>query len=141
MAQLTLRKFEDIKIGDAIPSLSFSITQEMINQYAEVSSDFNPLHLDEEFAKGTVFKGTIAHGLMTLAFVSQTMMRWHWNGWVSGGAMNISFISPLRPGDQVIINGKIIEIKEALKKVVIELDVSNQRGQKILVGNTEVSFL
>lgn len=140
MTQLTLQRFDELRVGDEISPVTFPISQEGINRYAEVSEDFNPLHINEEFARNTPFKGTIAHGLMTLAFVSQVMTKWHWKGWLSGGSLDISFIAPLRPGDEVSIKGRIVEKDDLLRRVIIELDVTNQTGQKIVAGNTEIQL-
>jgi 3-hydroxybutyryl-CoA dehydratase len=127
-------------MNDSLPEIDFTITQENINLYAEASGDFNPLHLDEEFAKNTMFKGTIAHGLMTLAFISQAMTRWYLKGWIYGGVLDIAFVSPLRPGDVVSINGKVSEKDEQDQRIFIDLDVTNQKGDRIVVGKTSLSF-
>ena len=50
-----------------------TLTQEMLNAYAEASGDFNPIHTDEAFAKTTPMGGTIAHGMLVLSFISEMM--------------------------------------------------------------------
>ena len=59
-----------------VPASGYFSIQEIINKYAVASEDPNPLHFDPEFAKKTPFKGTIAHGTMYLAYVSQMLMQW-----------------------------------------------------------------
>ena len=56
------------KEGDALPEIVQAMDQDRINSWAKVSGDFNRLHVNPEFAKQTRFKGTIAHGPMSLAF-------------------------------------------------------------------------
>jgi 3-hydroxybutyryl-CoA dehydratase len=141
MSTLSKRSFKDIVVGEKIPEMSFHVTQEYINQYAEASGDFNPLHIDEEFAKNnTPFNGTIAHGLMTLAFISQAMSKWDWKGWVYGGIMDVTFISPVRPNDTVTIFGKVIEKVEHSNRAIVELDVKNNNGDTIVVGKAHFNF-
>jgi 3-hydroxybutyryl-CoA dehydratase len=140
MTELTLKDFQKVEIGEKIPEMSFQITKKDINKYANASGDFNPLHIDEEFAKSTHFKGTIAHGLMTLAYVSQVMTQWHWKGWNYGGGMDVKFITPVRPNDIVTVGGTVIEKDEHIRMAKIEIDVRNQNGDTILIGKTKVTF-
>jgi 3-hydroxybutyryl-CoA dehydratase len=137
---LTEKRFSEISLGETIPSLTFRVTQEHINRYAEASGDFNPLHLDEAFAKNTPFKGTIAHGLMTLAFVSQMMTRWNYRRWLFGGELDVKFVGPVRPGDAVTVMGKVVEKDEVNRLVKVELDVKNERGEAVLAGTAQLSF-
>ena len=57
-----------VNVGDNLPSVEKVISQERINRWAELSGDFNLLHVDPAYAANTPFKGTIAHGPMSLAF-------------------------------------------------------------------------
>src|SRR4051812_49827637 len=61
-----------LKIGDSF-SRSRTVTDELIRQFAELSGDFNPIHLDEEFAKTTRFGKRIAHGMLSGAFISAVL--------------------------------------------------------------------
>ena len=56
--------------GGEVPAVVRSITQEKIQRYAEASGDFNPIHVDEEYARRSPFGGTIAHGMLALAYIS-----------------------------------------------------------------------
>ena len=62
-----------MEAGDALPSLKRPITQELINKYAEASGDFNPIHVDHEFAASSQFGRTIAHGMLVTASISEMM--------------------------------------------------------------------
>ncbi len=66
-------KSSDIHQGDNLPSVVKHITQKDINLYAEASGDFNPIHIDETFAAQTPLGGTIAHGMLVLAYVSEML--------------------------------------------------------------------
>lgn len=107
----TLQSYQGISIGDQLPELTQAVDQTMINAYADASGDINPLHIDPEFAKTTFFGRTIAHGLLTLAFVSRVLSQWNWQGWAYGGELNIAFLGPVYPGDIVRVNGEIESIE------------------------------
>lgn len=74
-----------------LPVVSSLITQDRLNDYAAASGDDNPLHLDPEFAAGTQFGGIIAHGMLTLAFISEMMTRSQGPLWLETGAMRARF--------------------------------------------------
>lgn len=113
------------------------ITQEQINQYAEVSDDRNPLHIDQEFAKTTTFKGTIAHGLLSAAFLNEMMVKYFGTYWETTGDISITFLYPVRPGDTIKTKGKIINI-DTTGRVTIELQCVNQDNKKVIVGQAYV---
>lgn len=113
------------------------ITQEQINQYAEASDDRNPLHIDSEFAKTTIFKGTIAHGLLSAAFLNEMMVKYFGTYWETTGDISITFLYPVRPGDTIKTKGKITNI-DALGRVTVEIQCVNQENKKVIVGQAWV---
>ena len=88
----------DIQVGRNLPELCKNVTQADIDLYARASRDFNPIHIDEEFAKKTPAGGTIAHGMLILAYVSQMMTDSFGLSWLTGGRFNVRFKMPARPG-------------------------------------------
>lgn len=102
----------EARVGDTLPELRRLVTQEHVARYAEASGDHNPLHIDPEFAQGTPYGRTIAHGLLTLSFVSQLMTRWDWEGWSHGGELDVAFVGPLYPGDTVVVEATVASIEE-----------------------------
>jgi 3-hydroxybutyryl-CoA dehydratase len=126
--------------GMDLPEIKKIITQENINRYAEVSRDFNPIHIDEDFAKRTPLGGTIAHGMLVLAYVSQMMTMAFGKDWLTGGKLSVRFKAPARPGDTVNITGKILKIEKSEEQCVVNCDLlcNNQSGDAIIIGETEV---
>lgn len=102
-----LQSYASISVGQTLPEIEQVVDQHMIDAYADASGDINPLHIDPEFAKTTFFGRTIAHGLLTLAFVSRVLSTWNWQGWAYGGELNIAFLGPVYPGDTVRVCGEI----------------------------------
>ncbi|MFC1946174.1 MaoC family dehydratase [Chloroflexota bacterium] len=124
----------------AIPSLTRYITQEDINLYAEASRDFNPVHLDEVFARSMQFDGTIAHGMLVLAYVSQMMTDAFGEYWLTGGRLNVRFKTPARPGDTVTVSGEVRSVEEVAGRLQAGFSVlcRNQKGETIITGEAEL---
>jgi 3-hydroxybutyryl-CoA dehydratase len=133
-------QFDDLYLGYGLKPLTGKITQDSINTYAKAADDFNPMHVDPEFAKDTPFGGTIAHGMTSLAFVSRLLEDNFGNAWTNGGQMDVSFKSPLKPGDTVSAKGKVIGRKMDGEKKVVEVSVfcENQERDAVITGTATI---
>jgi 3-hydroxybutyryl-CoA dehydratase len=109
----------------------------MLGRYAEASGDFNPIHIDEEFARATPFGGTIAHGMLVLAFISEMMTGAFADRWLSGGRLDVRFRSPARPGDVVTARAAGAKPEEGFLKYNVEC--VNQTGEVLISGSARVS--
>ncbi|MCE2510806.1 MAG: MaoC family dehydratase [Alphaproteobacteria bacterium] len=125
-----------LRIGDAIPERRYKVTQEQINRYAEASGDRNPLHTDPEFAKQTIFRRTIAHGLLTLSFLSQAMAAWDWKGWAAGGGLDITFLGPVYPDDEVTVRGTVTAFEVGDEGVYAVCDVACVVNDRTVIAGT-----
>lgn len=121
--------------------LSRQITQETIHRYAEASGDFNPIHVDEEFARSTPFGGTIAHGMLVLAYVSETMAAAFGRDWLAGGRLKVRFRAPAQPGDTLTVRAEPRRERETDGDRVLEyaVECSNQNGETLISGTAEVA--
>ncbi len=130
----------EIRQGKALPPVVKHITQEKINLYAEASGDFNPIHIDESFAAKTPLGGTIAHGMLVLAYVSQMMTSAFGQSWLSGGKLSARFKAPARPGDILTVSGKIdsLEDKNGVPYASCSLECRNQRDEVIVTAEAVV---
>ena len=135
-----LGRLNGLSEGINLPELKKIVTQDNINLYAEASRDFNPIHIDEEFAKKTPLGGTIAHGMLVLAYVSEMMSTAFGQSWLTGGKLNIRFKTPARPGDNLTVGGRISSIERNDGQALIHCDVlcQNQNGDSIITGETSV---
>jgi 3-hydroxybutyryl-CoA dehydratase len=124
----------------SLTELKKLIKQENIDAYAEVSGDKNPIHLDPEFGKKMQLGGTIAHGMIVLAYVSDFMMTNFGPDWLTTGEMNIRFKEPARPSDHLIISGKITGMENDNNQTMITCDITcqNQKEQVIITGETKM---
>jgi 3-hydroxybutyryl-CoA dehydratase len=133
----------EIQEGKALNPVVKHITQEKINLYAEASGDFNPIHVDESFAAKTPLGGTIAHGMLSLAYVSEMMTSAFGRGWLSGGKLRAKFKESARPGDTLTITGEIfcIEQESNVSYANCTYECRNQKGEVIVAGEAIVKLL
>lgn len=126
--------------GKSLPEIKKEITQEKVNLYAEASGDFNPIHVDEDFARQTPLGSTIAHGMLLLAYVSQMMTVAFGQSWLVGGKLDVRFRTPARVGDTIIVSGQISKIEKNQSQVLINCDVlcQNQNGEPVITGETSL---
>lgn len=125
-----------MEVGAVLPALRFSVTQETMDRYARASGDFNPIHVDPEFARTGPFGRTIAHGLMTLAFVARMLNAWSGGAFDSSGEIDITFIAPVYAGDEVCVGGTIEEIMQRDGTPALRIKLSCTAGERqILAGS------
>jgi 3-hydroxybutyryl-CoA dehydratase len=124
-----------------VAALSRRVTQEGIQRYAEASGDYNPLHVDEEYARTTPFGGTIAHGMLVLAYLSEMMAAAFGHDWLAGGRLRVRFRAPARPGDTLTARAEPRRARlPGGQARVFEygIECCNQRGEALVSGTAEV---
>jgi acyl dehydratase len=132
--------FEHVSPGQTLPSLTKRVTVEQIRQYAEASGDRNPIHLDESFARSAGLPGVIAHGMLTMAFANQMVTDWLGDRSLLK-RLKGRFAGMVQPGDDVTVSGTVASKDDATRHVVINVVVSNQRGEKVFnKGVAEAEF-
>lgn len=120
---------DDIEIG-MTRHLDKVITDRDIELFAEVSTDRNPVHLDDDYANGTMFKGRIAHGMLTAGLISAVIgEQLPGHGTVYMG-QTLKFLAPVRPGDAVRAEVEVSAVDHAKRRVTLEC--------RCMVGDTVV---
>src|SRR5262249_34858500 len=124
--------------GEAIPSLVKQVTQTQINAYADVSGDHNPIHVNTEAARAVGLDGTIAHGMLSMAFVGQVLTNWlaaegKTSAWVA--RLRVRFQAMVRPGDTLTCRGVLGAKTDAEQRV--ELWIENERGERVTTGDAD----
>ena len=123
--------FESIQAGQSLPPLTKHVTVEQIQRYAEASGDRNPIHLDETFARSAGLPGVIAHGMLTMAFANQMVTDWLGERSLLKRLQG-RFAGMVLPGDDVTCSATVASKDPQTRRVVINLVVANQRGEKVL---------
>ena len=134
--------FEDVQVGDEIPPLVKPPIQRIqLTRYAGASGDFNPIHVDEEFARAAGMGGVFAHGMLSMGFVAQALTDWAGAGRVR--KVGVRFAAIVRPGDVITCTGKVLAKSSKDDKHLVELEVwaQNQKGEKVVTGKATVSLL
>ncbi len=129
-----------LKIGDTF-SVSKEVTDELIKQFADVSGDYNPLHLDEDFAKDTRFGKRIGHGMLTASFISAVLgYKLNVRKLVYLG-QTLKFKHPTYIGDTVTAKATVKKIREDKPIIKIDTTCENQDGTILIEGEATIMLL
>ena len=127
--------------GEALPTIEKVVTQAQIEKYAQASGDFNPIHVDRDFAARSRFGGTIAHGMMIAAALSEMMTAAFKEDWAKGGRLKIRFKAPVYPGDTVTTFGHLKSVRErnGLRKMTCDVGIRKRNGEVAITGEANVT--
>ncbi|MBX7172826.1 MAG: MaoC family dehydratase [Pyrinomonadaceae bacterium] len=129
-----------LKIGDKFTT-NRTVTDELIRAFAEVSGDYNPIHLDEEFAKNTRFGKRIAHGMLSGAFISAVLGNEFKDLKIIYLSQTMRFTAPVFIGDTVTTTATITNIREDKNIVTCETVCTNQNGETLVTGESKIMVL
>jgi 3-hydroxybutyryl-CoA dehydratase len=130
----------DIKLGDRF-SKEREVTDELVRKFAEVSGDYNPIHLDDEFAKNTRFGKRIAHGMLSGAFISAVLGYEFKERKIVYLSQTLKFVHPVFIGDTVTASGTVTKIRGDKPIVKLETVCTNQNGETLVTGEAVVMIL
>jgi 3-hydroxybutyryl-CoA dehydratase len=109
--------YEQLEIGQAA-QMKHVVSEADILHFAQISGDYNPVHMDEAFAKASMFKGRIAHGMLTAGYVSAVFaMRLPGPGAIYV-SQTLNFRAPVRIGDTVVTEVMITELIPAKRRAL-----------------------
>lgn len=127
---------EDLSLGMSA-EYERTVTQGDIEAFAEVSGDKNPLHLDEEYATGTIFKTRIAHGMLTASYISTVMATKMPGPGTVYLSQSLRFKAPVKPGDKVLTRASVTEVNTERRRVTFRCECSV--GDKVVLdGEAQV---
>ena len=132
------QNFEAIEVG-AKEVVSRIITQQDVETFARITGDYNPLHLEEDFADRTIFKGRIVHGMLVASLISAALSRF--DGVVVYLSQNLSFLKPVRAGDRIEATVEVVEKIEKRRRLRLRTVCKNQEGEVIIDGEAKVKIL
>ncbi len=125
--------FAQVKVGDKA-SMTKTVSEHDVYAFAGVTGDFNPVHVNSEFARQTMFKERIAHGMLSAGFISAVL------GTALPGANTIylgqelSFKAPVKIGDTVTATVECVEKIEEKNRLIFRTTVTNQDGVLVVDG-------
>lgn len=134
---LKSKTIKQLKVGDKY-EIKQLILEKNILDFARVSGDFNPLHIDEGFAKGTIFKKRICHGMYPASLISKVIgMNIPGPGTIYL-AQTLKFLAPIYIGDEIKVVVLVERIDYAKKKVYLKTTVLNQHNERVIIGEASV---
>ena len=134
------RPFEEIEIGESA-SISKMISEADIVNYAGIIGDFNPIHVNPEYAKTTMFGERIAHGMLTASFISTLV------GCCLPGinalylSQEVKFVKPVKIGDTITASAEVIEKINKKRRIVMKTVITNQRNETVVDGKAVVMIM
>ena len=131
-------RFDDVKVGDEIPSLSKIVKREDVKAYADASGDQNPLHQDDAFAQSVGFPGIIAHGMFSMAHVTKALTDWLGDP----GAlkrMAVQFRAVVFMDETLVARGRVESVDPSTRQARISIWAEVERnGERVLpIKNSE----
>ncbi|MBP5608701.1 MAG: MaoC family dehydratase [Lachnospiraceae bacterium] len=122
--------FEELKEGVS-ESFKVTVTEEMLEAFRNMSGDENPLHCDEEYAKGCGFPGRVVYGMLTASFYSTLAGVYLPGEHCLLQEVNSRFRSPVYAGDELTVEGTVKERHEGFRRIRISAVIRNQDGKKV----------
>jgi 3-hydroxybutyryl-CoA dehydratase len=130
-------KFAELTIGQQA-SMSKTISEYDVYAFAGITGDFNPVHINSEFAKNSMFGERIAHGIISAGLISAVI------GTSLPGANTIYmgqellFRAPVKYGDTITATVEVVEKIEGKNRVILKTTVTNQDGKVVTDGKATV---
>jgi acyl dehydratase len=133
--------FEGVRVGDELPALAKApIDRVQLSRYAGASGDFNPVHVDEVYAKSVGLPSVYAPGMLVMGMLGQLI-----SDWARGGQMrryHVRFIKMVWPGDTVVCKGRVSDRHGEGGRYFVEVELwaENQRGELVMKGNSTLQL-
>ena len=134
MSSLT---YDEISIGDSA-SFSKTISESDVYLFAGITGDMNPAHINEEWAKQTVFERRIVHGMLLCGLISNVLGNQLPGNGTIYMSQSVRFLAPVHFGDTITAKVEVVEKKEK-KRVVLKTTCTNQKGETVVEGEALVS--
>lgn len=126
------KRFEEIPLGTKAV-FAKTITETDIFAFAGITGDFNPLHINAEFAKGSRFKQRVAHGMLTAGIINNTLTHIGGVGTIHL-SQTVRFLAPVFIGDTVTVTSEVVSKDEAKGRITVQSIVTNQSAKAVIEG-------
>ena len=125
--------FDDIEIGFS-KKFQVIITESLVKQFASVSGDYSPIHMDEQYAKSTTFKKRVVHGMLLASFLSRVDGMYLPGKHALYFSQTVNFRSPCFVDDIVTVIGEVTEKRETTKMITVKTEIYNQNNICLING-------
>jgi len=131
--KLSELNFDQIDIGYS-KEFKITITKSMVDEFAKISGDFNPLHTDEKYAESTKFGKRLVHGMLLASFLSQMVGMYLPGKNALYSSQTLEFHNPCFVGNEISVISKVIDKSQSTKIIKIESKISNEENKLLLYG-------
>jgi acyl dehydratase len=138
---MKVENFDDIQVGDALPGLvEGPITRHTLGVYAGASGDYNPLHIDSDFARRAGMPDVFAHGMLSAAYLGRVLTQWAQPSAIR--RFSVRFMAITQLGDEVRCQARVADkfVQNGERCVALELVARNQSGEVRLTGSAVVAL-
>ena len=132
--------YNDLTIGKE-EEFEIEITQDMMSKFLSITGDINPLHNDVQFANEHGYDQKVVYGMLTASFLSTLVGVYLPGKNCLIQSVDLNFVRPVYVGDILHVVGRIIELNDTVKQIVLKVDITNQSGIKVLRGKMKTGVL
>ena len=129
--------FEQIEIGHT-KEFQIKVTESLVNDFAKLSGDFNPIHINEDFAKSKKFKGKIVHGMLLASFLSRMVGMYLPGKHALYLSQSLEFHNPCFINDEITVSSIVNEKSESTKIIRIDSKILNNKNEVLLNGTGRI---
>ena len=129
--------FDSINVG-INHEFKITVTEKLVSDFSVISGDFNPLHMDENYATKTKFKKRVCHGMLLASFLSRLVGMYLPGKNALYFSQVLNFVSPCFINDVIRVKGEIIDKNYATKIITVKTSIVNQKNKLILDGEAKV---
>ena len=126
------KNFEDIRVGEKA-TFGKTVTEADVFAFAGITGDFNPIHVNAEFAKNARFGRRVAHGMLTASLIDQTLTNLGGLGTIHM-TQNVKFMAPVFIGDTVTVTSEVAAKNDEKRRMTVKSLITNQEGKTVLEG-------
>ena len=127
------KTIQEMKLGDSA-QFSKTVTEADLEHFAQATGDFNPVHFDQAYAENTPFKGRIAHGILSIGFISALVGNIFPGPGTIYLTQEVKFLAPVRIRDTITAKVEVIEIIREKNRARFRTTCVNQNGQEVVSG-------
>ena len=129
--------FDEIEIGMQ-KSFKIFISEDYLDDFAKLSGDDNPLHMNEEYASSTSFKKRVCSGMFLSSFFSSLVGMYLPGKHALHISQSLNFVNPCFIGEMITVEGKVVDKSPATKIIKLETTITNESGKRIIDGKAQV---
>ena len=129
--------FNEIEIGQT-KNFQVVITESLVNDFAKLSGDFSPIHVNSEYANSTKFKGRIVHGMLLASLLSRMVGMYLPGKYALYSSQTLEFHNPCFVGDKITVSSIVNDKSESTKIIKVESKITNEKKDILLYGEGRI---